>query len=353
MSDNRTEKATPKRREDARRKGQIARRAELPAAARFLTALIVLQATGIDFIGRARLFFTEPLAHITSKAELTTSLVHKMMLEAGSNLAFLALPAMAAALAASIASNFAQGGLSFTPEALKPRGERFNPVSNFKNVFSGNSAVELFKNVLKLIGLGLISYSVFAATIERAPMLINSPASNTLKVFGELAYSLGLRTGLVLLLVAALDYGYGWYKHEKSLKMTKQEVKDEYRDQEGDPMVKGQRRRMARSLVQRRMMADIPTADVIITNPTHFAIALRYDKMRDAAPVVIAKGVDSLAHRIRAVAEKHDVTIVENPPLARALYRTVELGQIIPAELFRAVAEVLAYVYRKREEMHL
>lgn len=351
MSDNRTEKATPKRREDARKKGQIARRKELPTAFKFLAALFLLQLTGVDFVNRAGDFFKQTFAHISGKDELTIELVHKMFLEAGGHLAFLALPVMLATVTAGVIANFAQGGFTLTPNALKPKGERFNPVQNIKKMFSSESVVELIKSLLKLFCVSLVAYGVFSVTIKEAPSLINSPAVNTLSVIGNLAVKIGFRVGIVLLVLAAADYGYGLYKHEKSLRMTKQEVKDEFREQEGDPLVKGHRRRFARSIAQRRMIAEIPTADVIVTNPTHFAVALRYDKTKDAAPVVVAKGVDSLAQRIRAIAKEHDVMIVENPPLARTLYKTVDIGKIIPTELFRAVAEILAYVYRKKEEM--
>jgi flagellar biosynthetic protein FlhB len=156
----------------------------------------------------------------------------------------------------------------------------------------------------------------------------------------------------VLILAGALDYLYGWYKHEKSLRMTKQELKEEFRQQEGDPMVKGQRRRAARALAHRRIAAEVPRADVVVTNPTHFAVALRYEREKSAAPVVVAKGADLMAKRIRELAAAKGVAVVENPPLARALYRAVEPGRAIPPELFRAVAELLAYVYRQREQAH-
>lgn len=350
MSDNRTEKATPKRREDAKKKGQIARRKELPTSLKFLAALFLLQVTGVDFVGRAGDYFRQSFGYITSKDELTISLVHKMMVEAGGNIAFLALPAMLATLAAGVVANFAQGGITLTPQALKPKGDRFNPVANFKKAYSSESIVELIKSFLKLVCIAFVSYTVFSATLTEVPALLNSPAQHTLSYIGSLALKLGFRAGLVLLILAAMDYGYGLYKHEKSLRMTKQEVRDEFKEQEGDPLVKGQQRRFGRSLSQRRMMADIPTADVVITNPTHFAVALRYDKTKDAAPVVVAKGVDSLAMKIREVAKEHDIMIIENPPVARALYKAVDIGRTIPNELFRAVAEILAYVYRKKEE---
>jgi flagellar biosynthesis protein FlhB len=184
--------------------------------------------------------------------------------------------------------------------------------------------------------------------ITEMPALVGAPTPEVFRAAGALVYSLGWRAGAVALFAAALDYGYGWFRHEKSLKMTRQEIRDEYRRQEGDPFVKGQRRRAARALLHKHLAA-VKQADLIVTNPTHFAVALRYDREREAAPVVVAKGADFIAARIREVAREHEVTIVENPPLARALYRAVDVGRVIPPEFFRAVAELLAYVYRRRE----
>jgi flagellar biosynthetic protein FlhB len=232
-----------------------------------------------------------------------------------------------------------------------PRLERFNPVANLKRVFGSNGPIELVKSFLKLGGLTLVGYGILARTIQEAPMLIGAPANKVFSSIGSLVYNMGLRAGGILLAIAGLDYLYGWYKHEKSLRMTKQELKDEFRKQEGDPLIKGQRRRAARALTQRRIASEVPRADVVVTNPTHYAVALKYDRERDAAPMVVAKGADLMAKRIREIAKAHEVAIVENPPLARSLYKTVEMGQMVPAELFRAVAELLAYVYRQRERV--
>jgi flagellar biosynthesis protein FlhB len=174
------------------------------------------------------------------------------------------------------------------------------------------------------------------------------PAPETLLVSGTLLGQLGWRAGGVLLLLAGLDYGYGWYKHEKSLRMTKQELKDEYRQQEGDPLIKAQRRRAGRALALRQIAQEVPKADVVVTNPTHFAVALKYDRATQTAPVVVAKGADLMAKRIRELARAHNVPVIEDPPLARALYREVDVQGVIPPEFFRAVAELLAFVYRQR-----
>jgi flagellar biosynthetic protein FlhB len=348
VSDNRTEKPTPKRREDARKKGQVARRPELAAIASFLAALLMLKISGGDLLSRSAQMFRETSTLVTSANQFNIPTVHMMMVNASTTLALLSLPIVAAALAAGVASNFAQGGLTFSPEVFKPKAERFNPVANVKRVFGSNGPIELLKGFLKLAGLVLATYGVLGSAINEAPTLIGTPSAKAFASLGSLIYGIGLRAGGVLFLVAMLDYGYGWYKHEKSLKMTKQEIKDEYKKQEGDPLVKSLRRRAARQLSQKRVASEIPKADVIVTNPTHFAVALRYDRDKDAAPRVLAKGVDLMAKRIRELAKSHNVPIVENKPLARALYKNVEMGHLIPADMFRAVAELLAFVYRQK-----
>jgi flagellar biosynthesis protein FlhB len=349
MSSDRTEKATPKRREDARKKGQIARGAKLPAAIGFFAALMVMRVTGADWLQQARHCFVSVTASTGTSQPLTPESVHKLFLEAAWSLALLVMPIMSAVFVAGVAGSFAQGGFTIAPNALTPKWERMNPVANLKRVFSKQALVDMIKSLVELGMLSLICYGVLMQAIADAPHLLGSPAARTLSAIGALLYELGFRIGGVLVVFAAIDYGYKWYAHEKSLRMTKQEVKDEFRSQEGDPLVKGQRRRAARALIQRRLTVEVPRADVVITNPTHYAVALLYDHKKSAAPVVVAKGADLMAKRIRKIAREHEVMIIENPPLARVLYRDVEVGQFIPPEFFRAVAEILAYVYHQRQ----
>ncbi len=343
-----TEKATPKRREDARRKGQIARGAELPAALGFLAVLITLNALRENLFNGAGHFLAETMRNAGSNNPLAIADVHNLILEGGKVFAMLSLPVMGAAFVAGLVGNFAQGGLSFSIEALKPKPNRFSPASNIKKIFGSDNAVNLVKTFVKLVFLGSVAYGVLAPVIIDAPNLMNAPLSSVAARLGTAFYSLALRFGLVLLILALADYGWSWYKNEKSMRMSKQEIRDEYKEQEGDPMVKNQRRRAARALTQRRSLAAVPTATVIITNPTHFAVALRYNREKDAAPIVVAKGADEIARKIREIAGTNNIPLVENPPLARALYKAVEPNQVIPIELFSAVAEVLAFVFRQR-----
>lgn len=345
----RTEKATPKRREDARKKGQIARGAELPAALSFIGALLMVKFLGEEFFHQVGYRIQNVAYGIANFRPMTDADLAIMMLDAGKFFAFLTLPIVAIGFVGVVAGNFAQGGLSFSTEALMPKAEKFSPAKNIKRVFGLDSVVNLAKSTIKLIVIGIVSYGVLYPVIENAPTLLNAPIGTVAVKLGETLYSLAIRCGIVFVILAAADYGYSYYKHEKSLRMSKQDIRDEYKQQEGDPMMKGQRRRAARTLAQRRSLAEVPSASVVITNPTHFAVALRYDRENDAAPIMIAKGADTIAAKIREIARDNDIPLVENPPLARALYRSVEPKQMIPVEFFAAVAEVLAYVFRQKQ----
>ncbi|MCY7347570.1 MAG: flagellar biosynthesis protein FlhB [Pyrinomonadaceae bacterium] len=351
MSQEKTEKATPKKQEDARKKGQIARGPELPAALSFLGAVFALDYTSLDVFGRIGYYIQNTALKIAAPKELNQADLHGMFIEAGTIFALVALPVALVALAAVVAGNFAQGGLTLTGSALMPKADKFSPVKNAKRIFGLDAPVNLLKSLLKLSFIVIAAYGVLMPVIETAPLLIHAPLPIIAAKLGATMYSLALRCGVILLALSLAEYGYTLYKHQKSLKMSKQEIHDEYKQQEGDPMIKGQRRRRARELTQRRSMADVPTASVIITNPTHFAVALRYDRDKDAAPIVVAKGADNIAAKIRELARENDIPLIENPPLARALFKAVEPNQTIPAEFFGAVAEILAFVFRRKENL--
>lgn len=349
MSDEKTEKATPKRREDAKKKGQIARGAELPTAFAFITAIFAASIFGKDLFANFGNYLTNLGQMIAEPNAFTTTDVHQIFIEAIKLLGLISIPIVAVSLCAGLAGNFAQGGLTLSGEAFKPKADKFNPAKNIKKIFGLDSLVNLLKSTLKLLILSYVAYGVLSPVVEKAPTLINAPIQTIATNLGSTLFTLSFKCGLVMLVFAFADYGYSIYKHEKSLKMSKQDIKDEYKQQEGDPFVKGQRRRAARALVQKRSMAEVPTATVVVTNPTHISIALRYDKDKDAAPVVVAKGADNLAAKIREIAKENDIPLVENKPLARALYKIAEPNEIIPVEFFGAVAEILAYVFRQKE----
>lgn len=349
MSQERTEKATPKKREDARKKGQIARGAELPSALALLAAVSALYTFGSTMIEEVNANIRASASHIAGSHLLTDTDLHLMLLHGGKFLALLTLPIAAFGFAAVVVGNFAQGGLSFTGAPFLRGGEKLNPVSNLKRIFGPDALVNLAKSAVKLAFICIVAYGVLGPVVAEAPALMNAPLQTVATKLGEILFALAFRSGIVLLVLAAADYGYAYYKHEKSLRMTKQEIRDEYKQQEGDPMIKGMRRRAARTMAQKRSLIEVPSATVVVTNPTHFAVALRYDRSRDAAPTVVAKGADNFAAKIREIARENEVPLIENPPLARGLYKAVEPNQTIPVEFFGAVAEVLAYVYRQNE----
>lgn len=345
----RTEKATPRRREEARKKGQIARGADLPAALSFLGALLILKFLAGDMleqIGRSVKFVA---ADIAAFRPITAADAHDMVLGGAKLFALLVIPVVVTAFAGIVVGNVAQGGLAIAGEALKPKADKFNPAKNIKKLFGLDSVVNLARSFIKLLVISIVSYFVLLPVIETAPTFVNAPVGSVTVKLGDTLFSLAIRCGLALVVLAAADYGYAYYKHEKSLRMSKQDIRDEFKQQEGDPLIRSQRRRAARSLTHRRSLADVPTATVVVTNPTHFAVAIRYDRENDAAPTVVAKGADVLAAKIREIAGEHSIPLIENPPLARALYSAVEPKQMIPVEFFAAVAEVLAYVFRQKE----
>jgi flagellar biosynthetic protein FlhB len=245
-------------------------------------------------------------------------------------------------------SNYIQVKWVVSTKPMAPKLSKMSPISGFKRIFSKNTLFELFKSILKI---GLICYIAYTSLRDEAGdiyVLYDLSLRQALALVGTLIINVGLKISIVYLIVAILDYAYQKHTFNEDMKMTKQEVKDEYKNTEGDPQVKGQQKRRMQEASRRRMMQDVPKADVVITNPTHLAVALQYDAEKNPAPVVLAKGEDYLAQKIKEVARENDIQIVENKPLARMLYHNVEVGEQIPPELYQAVAEVLAAVYRAK-----
>lgn len=348
MANNRTEKATPKRQRDSKKKGQVARSRELPSAAVFLTGVVVLSIYGNSMLVGFQTLVRSTLAHSYADAG-TIEGVQKLLTQSLGNTLTLIAPMIIAALLVGIIVNVGQGGLAISFDPLKPKFKQLNPAENLKKVFSKNGIFELGKSLIKFV---IVGYLVYSAIEDALPNLNHSAVvslGDTFKTFGALVFKLGYRAGTFLLLVSVGDFAFQKYRFAEQLKMTKQEVKDEYKEQEGNPQTKGRIRRIQRAMSRRRMLADVVTADVVITNPTHFAVALKYNRDEMAAPVVVAKGADHIAAKIREVARKNDVMLVENPPLARSLFAATDIGQAIPAELYQAVAEILAFVYRTKQ----
>jgi flagellar biosynthetic protein FlhB len=271
-------------------------------------------------------------------------------LQSVSLLAFaeICFPIMGVALVTGCAASLAQTGFLFNPSTLLPQFSRLNPLQGLKRIFSRRGLVELLKAVAKIGLCGYVAYAVIRSNLYIFPRLMDMGIGDAVAIVANLVSTIVLRVGLCLLVLAIGDYIFQYTEHMKSLRMTKHEIKEEMREHEGDPHIKAKMRQRRRAFMLHRMMQQVPKADVVITNPTHFAVALKYELKKDKAPMLLAKGVDEIALRIRQIAEDNNIIIYEDPPLAQVLYKTVEIGHVIPESLYEAVANVLAFVYRLR-----
>ena len=258
------------------------------------------------------------------------------------------LPILATAMIAGIAINLLQVGFLFTTKSLGMKLNRISPISGFKRLFSLNTIVDLLKSLLKIAFIGFIAYSDYRKLLDQFPNYIGADVYNTVLRFMGAAITIALKMCLAMAFIAAADYLYQWWKYEKDLKMTKQEVKDEYKMLEGDPQIKGRIRQKQRQMSAMRMMSRVPEADVVITNPTHYAVALKYEESVSSAPIVVAKGQDYIARKIKEIALEHKVHIVENKPLAQSLYSMCDVDDEIPPEFYQAVADILVFVYKQK-----
>ncbi|WP_246042099.1 flagellar biosynthesis protein FlhB [Cohnella pontilimi] len=340
-----TEKATPKKRQESRKKGQVAKSAEIPGSLILLGTLCCFLALGPFFTGRVKALFGDVFQHRLNM-QVTDQNVSSLFFHYIVELLIVVSPILVIALLVAFASYYVQIGWLFTTEPLKLKLNKLNPLNGLKQMFSMRSAVEFLKSATKLIVIGVIVYSVLMSEKKRLLELANMPVQGIFAFTADVTLRLGLLASGALFLLALADYMYQKYEYEKSLKMSKQDIKDEYKNTEGDPLIKGKIKERQRRMAMMRMMQEVPKADVVITNPTHFAVALQYDGSKMDAPTIVAKGQDYMALRIREIARKNDVVIMENKPLARALYERTEIGDTVPGDLFQAVAEVLAYVYR-------
>lgn len=349
FSGEKTEEATPKRKEEARNKGQVARSVELSSAFVILAAFFVLKIVGEYIYNELADFMRHTFSHFTT-ADFTLEFVQVMFMNFGLVFLKTALPVMGVIAVVAVFVNFLQVGFAFTLEPLMPQFERINPLSGFQRLFSKRSLVELFKSIVKITIVGYFVYRFILQTASQVPKLVTAELAESLKTSASLTLDLVFQISAVMIVLAALDYFYQGWEHKESLKMSKQEIKEEYKQMEGNPQIKGKIKERQRAMAMQRMMQEVPKADVIVTNPTHFAVAIKYEQAM-AAPIIVAKGQDFLAQRIKDVAKEHKVTIVENKPLARTLYSTVDVGSSVPPQLYQAVAEVLAYVYRLKKRL--
>jgi flagellar biosynthetic protein FlhB len=341
---NKTEEPTPRRREKAREEGQVARSAEVTAAAVLLTGVIAMSQWGGTTARDLREAMRRSLMQL-GRADLTPAQVGQALYDAGAVIAGATVPVIVAMMLAGVVSNLAQVGVGLYPQLLLPKGSRIAPSTGLKRIFSRQGMVGLLKNVVKIGLVSWVAWKVVLSTHGALPAIgLSSPNEIFAMGAAELVRTL-LWVGSTLALLAALDYLWQRRTHQRSLRMSRQEIKDEMRQSEGDPKLRQRMKRAYRELNGNRMLSEVATADVVVTNPTHFAVALRYRSDEHGAPRVVAKGVDEVAERIKQLARANGVPIVERRSLARALYRGVKVGSEIPTALYRAVAEVLAYIY--------
>jgi flagellar biosynthetic protein FlhB len=342
---DKTEKATPKRRMEARRKGQVAKSQDLGGAVVLLASLLALSSLGPASWGHMKDAMLRCLALISTPDVVDHGGIGRILGSTMLDAAWAATPIALVCMVAGFLTGVMQVGWKPSAQALKPDPKRINPLSGFKNMFGMHFVFESAKTVVKFAVVGTIASLVLFPQLDELGALVGLSPDELLARGGETVLKIAQRAGMAYLVIAAVDLVWQRYRHEKQLKMDKEEVKQEFKQQTVSPEVRGAIRRRQMQVARARMMADIPGADVVVTNPTHYAVALRYSS--DAlAPVVVAKGQDIVAARIRAIATEHDVPVIPDPPLARALHASVEIGHEIPEELFSAVAQLLAFVYR-------
>lgn len=345
-SQDKTERATPKRLKDAREKGQVARSRELTTAVLIAGGAAVMIGQGADMVRDAATLLHEALS-IEPGELVTADLPGRFgrLIYAG---LMVVMPILALGFVGALVGPLLLGGWNFSSQSLMPQFSRVNPVTGLGRLFSSRALVDLGLGIAKVMVLGGIGAAVIWNQRAQLPLLSRMDTITAMSEAGAMVMHLFGWLALGLAVIAALDAPWQLFRHSRDLRMTKQEVKEEYKQSEGKPEVKGKIRQMQQAISQRRMMAAVPTADVIVTNPTHYAVALKYAGGSMRAPKVVAKGADVIAANIRELAREHRIPIVSAPPLARALYRSVQLDQEIPAQLFQAVAQVLSYVYQLR-----
>ena len=345
-----TEKPTSKRLRDARKEGQVAKSREVTNAFQLLAFFALLYIwvgyMGTYFVGNMYDIYSQIPEYIKMYGGyIQEQTISALFIQSMGRVLLIMVPFLMAGFLVAFVTNLVQVKWNPTTKPLKPKFSKLNPVSGLKRFFSLNSLVELVKSFLKI---GLVSYVVYNYLKKNMPPLYQFyelSLNQGIMQVGMLVVNLGIRISLFYMIIAFLDYVYQKIKFMYDMKMTKQEVKDEYKNQEGDPQIKSKQRQRMMEASRRRMMQQLPQADVVITNPTHYAVAIKYDQEIYDAPYVVAKGVDYLAQKIKDVAKENHIEIVENKPLARMLYANVDVGGVVPPELYQAVAEVLAFVY--------
>jgi len=343
----RTEQATPKRREDARKKGTVVSSRELSSAVLILTAAWCLNAMGSTLYLEIDEIMARTWSSLAS-GPMTQRGLYLLMQRNMTRVLFLLAPMTGALALVGILSSVGQQGLLFTMTPLAPDFSRVNPLSGFGRIFSLQALVSLGKTIIKFIVVAFVAYLVIRREFPSFFIAIDLSPRQIVAMTGGGVVRLIFWSGMVIMVIGIADYGFQWWENEKKLKMSREEVKEELKQAEGTPLVRSRIRSLQREMARKRMMDDVPKADVVITNPTSLAVALVYQAGGQDAPKVVAKGSGFIAQKIREVARENGVPVVENKPLARAIFKTVEIGEMIPSRFYRGVAEILAYVYKLR-----
>ncbi|MBN1380262.1 MAG: flagellar biosynthesis protein FlhB [Deltaproteobacteria bacterium] len=344
-----TEQATPKRREEAREKGQVAKSRELASVAVLGACLIYFYFGAPYMVSQMSNLMRSNLAK-SGQLSVTIDNIHIIVLDLVYQTCLILVPILLVVVLSGFIVNILQVGFLFSTESITPKFSKIDPLKGFQRLFSLRSLVELAKSILKMAIVGLVAYLTMRNELDQILPLMQYGVSDIVVFISRVCFKILYTTCLVLLILAIFDYAYQKWELEKNLKMSKQEVKEENKQTEGDPLVKGRIRRLQRDIARKRMMAQVPKADVVITNPTHLAVAVSYVPEKMNAPVVVAKGADFLAEKIKEIAKKHDVPIVENKAVAQVLYRMVEVEHAIPETLYKAIAEILVYVYSLKQK---
>ncbi len=350
MAGEKTEKATPKRRDKERKEGNVLQSKEVVTVDSLIVVFFALQLILPFSIKQIQSCIKTIVSLMGTTQFITLPVLNKIFFEAIKTFLFSAMPILLLASFASIVATMVQTKGMFSAKALTPKFSKLNPIKGMQNLFSMSKFVDLLKSIIKIV---VLTYIVTDKFIEYIPMfskIFDLGIIQSMALVGDMIMDIVKSVVILFVFIAAADFGYQFYSYEKKIRMSKQDIKEEYKQDEGDPQIKGKIRQRQQSIAQRRMMQAVPTADVVIRNPTHFAVAIKYTPGVDVAPIVVAKGADSIALRIVAIAEENNIEITENRPLARGLYDAVELDQIIPAEFYQAIAELLAVIFSKREK---
>ena len=339
-----TEKATPKRRQDARKEGNVARSQEIPSA------IILIFSIGVFYFGGSYMFGKLPnimsnwLMNINN-IKINEITIKYILYEIVIQIGIILFPLMLTVIFAALFANIIQVGFMINGKALNPKMSKLNPINGLKKIFSIKSFAELVKSIIKITVIGGVGYIVIKNEIIRLPSIMQMSVSSQFVLITSASFKIAFYSCLAFGILAILDYIFQKWQFEKNIRMTKQEIKDEFKQREGDPTVRARIRNIQKDMARKRMMDAIPDSDVVITNPTEIAVAIKYDSKKMTAPKVVAKGSGFIAEKIRKIAKKYNIPIVENKPLARILHKKIKIGSVISIELYHAVAEVLAYVY--------